>query len=198
MKLKHLVTAVAAALLAPIQRWHEAAFQLNAVVTTKSTAITNLDAAPRVKNNALIAHGKIREFVGTVEVANGDSIASILRMVRVHSAWRVTDVLLFCDAITSAAADIGLYDVADVNAGAVVDVDFFASAQSIASALLTGTQVLYEAAAGPADVANIEKAIWQQLGLSADPGKWYDVALTLTAAATAAGTVSLKVRVVEN
>lgn len=196
MKLKHLVTAVAAALLAPVKRWHEAAFQLNAVVTTKSTAITNLDAAPRVKNSPLIAHGKLREYVGTVEVANGDSIASILKMVRVHSAWRPTSVKLYCDAVTSAAADIGLYDIPD-NGGAAVDVDFFASAQSIASAL-SGTEVIYEAAAGPAVIENIEKAFWQLLGLSADPGKWYDVCLTLTAAATAAGTVSLKVQVVEN
>jgi hypothetical protein len=45
-------------------------------------------------------------------------------------------------------------------------------------------------------VAKIEQPLWQQLGLTADPGVMYDIAATLTAAAGSAGTVSLKVRVV--
>jgi hypothetical protein len=166
-----------------------------AVVDTKSTAITRQEAAPKQKVPAYLAGGVVREFVATVEVANGDSIASILRMVSVHSSWRVSDVELLCDAITSAAADIGLYDTFD-NGAAVVDADFFASAQSIASALVIGTRVQHESAV--VGVEDIEKRLWEALGLTADPGKFYDICLTLTAAATAAGTVSLKVRAVEN
>lgn len=196
-QLKQIGLAVARALLAPVAEMHERLFVLNAVVNTKSTAVTNADAAPQVHTPAYIIAGKLREMVGTVEVANGDSIASTLRFFRVHSSWRPSELKLYCDAITSAAADFGLYDTAE-NGGAVVDVDFFASAQSIASAILTGTDITYEANTGPADVSKIEQRIWQLLGLTADPGKFYDVVATLTAAATAAGTCSLKGRFVEN
>lgn len=166
-----------------------------AVVNTKASAITNADAITKPLNSRLVQRGNLLESVGTVEAANGDSIGSTYRFARVRSSDRVSSVLLFCDAVTSGAMDVGLYRTAD-DGGAVVDADFFASAQSIASAILTGTNITYEAATGPADVANIEKPLWQILGLSADPGLQYDIVGTLTAATTAAGTISLKVHVV--
>lgn len=168
-----------------------------AVVNTKSTAVTNADSSTFTLSSKKIASGKLRESAGVVAVANGDSIGSVLRFARVHSSWRVTDVLLGCTAVTSAAGDIGLYDIAAAG-GAVVDADFFASAVSIATAITTYTQQVMESAADPALVANVEKSLWELLGLSADPGKFYDVAMTLTAAATAAGYVALKVRTVQN
>lgn len=167
-----------------------------AVVNTKSTPITNADAKPRLPNTAVTDGGPVLEKVGTLEAVSGDSINSVYRMLRIRSSTRVTELLLYCDAITTCAADVGLYRTAD-DGGAVVDADFFASAQSLASASVVGLNVLYEAAAGPADVANIEKRVWQMLGLTADPGVQYDVALTLTAAAGSAGTVSLKCRYVD-
>lgn len=165
-----------------------------ALVTVKSTIVTNLDATPPVKNPAYLAEGVLREQVGAYLTVNGDSIASVYRLLRLHSSERVSQLLLYCDAITSGVADIGLYDTA-ANGGAVVDADFFASAQAI-SAALSGTDVQYEAAAGPAVLANISKRIWEQLGLASDPNRFYDVALTLTAATTAGGTVALKARTI--
>jgi len=50
---------------------------------------------------------------------------------------------------------------------------------------------------GVFDVANIEKRLWEALGLSADPKIWYDIVVTLTAAAGSAGTISLKTRYVD-
>lgn len=167
-----------------------------AVVNTKSIPITNADAKPRLPNVAVVDGGPILEKVGTLEAVNGDSINSTYRMLRISSSTRVTELLLYCDAITTCSADIGLYRTAD-DGGAVVDANFFASEQLLDTASVVGLNVLYEAAAGPADVANIEKRIWQMLGLSADPGIQYDVVLTLTAAAGSAGTVSLKCRYVD-
>lgn len=170
-----------------------------AVVTPKSAAITNADATPPRLTNSRVIRGRLHESVGTLEVANGDSIASIFRLCRVPSNARMSQVLLSCDAITSAAADIGLYKTAR-DGGAVVDVDFFASAASIASALVN-SDVTHEA--DPADGgagfghADSEKPLWECVGLTADPGGSYDIALTLTAAATAAGTVSLRTRYTE-
>jgi hypothetical protein len=75
--------------------------------------------------------------------------------------------------------------------GGYVDQDFFASAVALGSAL-NGTDITYEAASGAAmDIANIEKRIWEVLGLTSDPNLEYDVLATVTTAITAAGTISL-------
>ncbi|MDG9783874.1 hypothetical protein [Metapseudomonas otitidis] len=171
-----------------------------AVVNVKSTAVTQGDAAQQSNISQRISGGRLRERVGTAEAANGDSIGSTYRLARVNSGDRISRVLLSSDAITSGAGDIGIYDIASVNAGAVVDADFFGSAVSIASAQVN-TDVTHEADAADAGagfgLADVEKPLWQALGLTSDPGKWYDVAVTLTAAAGAAGTISLKVQYVD-
>lgn len=169
-----------------------------AVVNTKASAVTAADAGTIVKKN--LTSGILKETVGVAELANGDSIGSTIRLCRVPSNARISRVLVSCDAITSGAADVGVYDVASINSGAVIDADFFASAQSIASALVH-TDITHEADAADAGagygLADVEKPLWQALGLSADPGKLYDIVATLTAATTAAGTLSLKVQYVD-
>ncbi len=169
-----------------------------AVVNTKSTAVTNADAATQTNLSLKIAGGRLRESVGTVEAVNGDSIGSTFRLARIRSNDRVSRVMLSCDAITSCAGDVGIYDIA-ANGGAVVDADFFASAQSLASALVNA-DVTHEADAADAGAgfghADVEKPLWQALGLAADPYKLYDIAVTLTAAAAANGTIAMKVQYV--
>lgn len=169
-----------------------------AVVNTKSSTITAGDVTAGISTpiDPRLTGSRVREKVGTLEVANGDSIGSTLRLVRVRSSDRISALRVYCDAITSAAADFGLYRTAR-DGGAAVDVDFFATAQSIATAILTGTDITFEANAGPANVANIEQPLWQALGLTADPGVEYDITATLTAAATAAGTLSVRVHYVD-
>ncbi|WP_414488081.1 hypothetical protein [Stenotrophomonas maltophilia] len=158
-----------------------------------SAALAQRDGVPsQLNSNAAptkLATGRVKESIGVIAVANGDSIGSVLRFFSVHSSWRVGAVLASCTAITTGAADIGLYDLPTRNAGAVVDADFFASAQDL-SAALDGTNVLRES--GLVTVEKLEWPIWRLLGLAADPGLYYDVAATLTGAATAAGFVGLK------
>lgn len=169
-----------------------------AVVNTKSTAVTNADAATQTNLSLKIAGGRLRESVGTVEAVNGDSIGSTFRLARIRSNDRVSRVMLSCDAISSCAGDVGIYDIA-ANGGAVVDADFFASAQSLASALVNA-DVTHEADAADAGAgfghADVEKSLWQALGLTSDPGKLYDIAVTLTAAAASNGTIAMKVQYV--
>lgn len=164
-----------------------------AVVNKGSAAITARDsaAAPGVSQLAStkVATGRVKESIGVIAVANGDSTASILRFFTINSGWRVGAVLASCTALTGAAADIGLYDLPTRNAGAVVDADFFASAQDL-SAALDGTNVLRES--GLITVEKLEWPVWRLLGLATDPGIQYDVCATLTAGATAAGFVALK------
>lgn len=163
------------------------------IVTVKSSVITNRDATPAVISNASVANSRLHEAVATVEVANGDSIASKYIMASVPSNARISRVLLSCDAIASTtAADIGVYKTTK-DGGAVVDADLFASAQVLTSALVN-TDVTHES--GVFGIDEVEKPLWEIAGLSADPGIMYDVVVTLTAAAEAAGTVSLKVQYV--
>jgi hypothetical protein len=168
-----------------------------AVVNTKATAVTNADASTQTTNSNKIQQGRLYEHVGTVEAVSGDSIGSTYRLARVKSGDRISRVLLSCDAITTCAGDVGVYDITSVNSGAVIDVDFFASAQSLATALVN-QDISHEADAADGGagfgLADVEKPLWQALGLTADPMKQYDIVVTLTAAAGSAGTIALKVQ----
>lgn len=169
-----------------------------AVVNTKATAVTNADATPPTANPLKLAGGRVKRSVGVIEAANGDSIGSVYRIARVHTSWSIDVVRLSCDAITTCAADVGVYDTA-ANGGAVIDADFFASAQSLASALVH-QDVTHEADAADAGagygLADCEKTLGAALGLTTD--KWVDIALTLTAAAGSAGTIVGKVYAIDN
>lgn len=164
-----------------------------AIVNKGSAAITARDSAatPGVSQLAStkVATGRVKESIGVIAVANGDSTASILRFFTINSGWRVSSVVLACTALTGATADIGLYDLPTRNAGAVVDADFFGSAVDLATAQEI-TNVLRES--GLITVEKLEWPVWRLLGLATDPGIQYDVCATLTAGATAAGFVALK------
>lgn len=161
-----------------------------AVVTVKSGPITNRDALPKVTNNASVSGGNLKAFAGVAAVGNGDSTGSTYIMGSVPSNARIQAVLLYCTAITSGAANIGIYRTT-ADGGAAVSASLFASAASIASALAAGSEVTHQSGTFP--VANIEQPLWQALGLSADPCLMYDIVITLSAGTTAAGTVALKV-----
>lgn len=161
---------------------------IGAVVTVKSTAITNADATPLVYNSAVVEKGNERISRAIVAIGNGDSIGSTYRLARVRSADKVNSILFWSpDVGTTVAADVGLYDTAAAG-GAVVDADFYASAVSFASGPYNAVDVTYEALAAGGLIANGEKRIWEALGLTADPMKEYDITLTLTAASDAAAT----------
>lgn len=166
-----------------------------AVVNTKSTPVTNLDATPFVENSALVDRGRLRSKTGTLESVSGDDIASVYRFVRCWSGDRINQVLLYCDDVGSTTiADFGLYRIA-ADGGAVVDADFFASAVSLKDGALNAVDITHES--GVYNIDDTEKSLWQGLGLSADPKVFYDIAATLTAASDAAGTISLKVTYVD-
>lgn len=171
-----------------------------AVVTTKSTALTNADATPQIQNTPLIHRGRRNTSVGFVAVGAADSIASQYRLTRVRSSDRIASIALFCSAITSAAANIGLYETTANGGAAAVTPTYgsgaaacFAAAQSLASAL-NGVNVTYSVTT----LAQMEKRVWELLGFTSDPGKDFDLVLTLSAAATAAGTLGVHLDTVAN
>lgn len=158
-----------------------------AVVEVKSTLITNADATPVVFNSPRVDGGFERIEVATAAITDTNSIGSTYRMFRVPSNAVMTDLRIYSPDIgTTTIADIGLYNA---DGGAVVDADFFASAVSLKDGALNGTDVLHESAVF--SIANSGKELWDALALTSDPGVFYDVTLTLTAAADATGTVKL-------
>lgn len=172
-----------------------------AVVTVKSQAITDQDASPRVATQAGKGGGyRDKSIDGFAAVANGDSIGSKFILARVPSNIYLKELMLWTSAITTCAADIGVYKAsgaADVGAGQVVgeviSVAFLAAAQSLAS-VLNGTQVITQTTYL---LTNRQKPLWEALGLTSDPGGKFDIVLTLTAAAASAGTVYAKANYVE-
>lgn len=158
-----------------------------ATVNTKSTAITNADASPRVSNNANIEAGKMRVSVGTVEIAAADDDGSVYRFVRVPSNARINSIRVFCDAITNGTSfTCGLYKIS-ADGGAALSAACYATGFSLATAITTGTQIAFQ----NRDIANVEKRVWEDGGLSADSYAEYDVCLVGTTVGTAAGTVTL-------
>jgi len=160
---------------------------VGAVVTVKSTAIGNRDAVPSVISPRYLMNANVQVCRGVAAIANGDSIGSKYIMFQLPSNAMPESVLVSCPAIATAVGDIGLYQTTQ-NGGAVVNASFFKAAQALTAAI-TKTEVSMGNVITP---ANGEKPIWQLLGLAADPRVVYDVVITLTAAATAAGSVLLE------
>jgi len=162
-----------------------------AVEALKSLALTNADATPTVFNNGRVARAPVQRALGYAIADAVASIGSTYRLARVPSnAFGLRVILSNTAFTTTGAGDIGIYQTA-ANGGAVVDADFFASAQLLTTAL-PNTEVTHES--GVYGVNDKEKPLWEALGLSADPQIDYDVAITLTAAnQTAAADVALLV-----
>lgn len=166
-----------------------------AVVNTKSTGVTNLDSTPPVMNGFHLMGGRLKEAVGTVEIAAADCNNSVYRMVRVHSSWRIANIIRYNDAIQSGADfDVGLYQTAE-NGGAVKNVNCFADAVSLTSGVVVGIEDLYESGADTG-VEAIEKRVWEHAGDTVDPNIWYDLCYTGISVGSGAGTLSVRVQYV--
>jgi hypothetical protein len=150
-----------------------------AVVNRNSNLIANTVASPKVLNApANGAPAALKETVGYVTPAADDTVASIHRFVRVPSNARISALRVTCAVATTAGAvDIGVYQTAE-NGGAVVDADYFASAQALSGAALADADLLNES--GTNTLAKQVQPLWQALGLSADPMRDYDIAWTIT------------------
>lgn len=150
-----------------------------AIVDRKSTFITNATATPRVLTNSAVSEGRLRSCGGTITPATDDSATSVFRFCRVPSNARVRGVYVTAaDFTTAGAVNIGLHATQDDGTGAVVDADLFASALDLSGGPFTHLDVTFES--GEYTVAEADQLLWQVLGLSADPQKWYDVTATIS------------------
>jgi hypothetical protein len=163
-------------------------------LTLKSNVITNREATPRVLNSPQNGgDGVIHETIGFLaSVTAALSITSVIRMVEVPSNARINSVRGYAAAQGAGAFDVGIYQT-NANGGTVVDADLFGSAWSLASAV-KNVELLDEST--EYTIAEMCKPLWEVLGLSADPCRMYDVALTCatTDVTTGTGAVGLRVQ----
>jgi hypothetical protein len=168
----------------------------------KSTAITNLDAAPPVRATA----GKGGSYNPVVydasaHITTGMDNTSTYRMVRVPSNFIVKKVEAWLDAAgTTITGDIGIWYSSNANdeVGAsvgksgVLNQDHFASAVALA-AIVTPTEYTFEA--GTYLAADTAKELWNttQSTLTADPGGFIDIVFALTSTSGSAADLNLRV-----
>ena len=159
-----------------------------------STLISNRAATPRVANEPWNDAKLKTTGAGIIEVSTATDAADELRFCRVRSNALVKRVLLSCDAVAvGGAMDVGVYRTDD-DGGAVVDADFFASAQVVTTALVD-SNITHES--GIYGIEDRDQPLWEALGLSADPQIWYDIAGTVTTDMGGAGTLVLEVEYVD-
>lgn len=163
-----------------------------ATENVKSAYITNRDATPAVHTSAQGA--RMCQAWGTVEASAAGDAGSTYRMCEIPSNARCITVVLATDDLgTTATLDVGIYQNT-ANGAAVVDADFFASAVDVNAAAKAETIVSHESAAATGyGVEDIEKPLWEALGLSADSNRTYDVVVTSVGDIDASGTITVKV-----
>jgi hypothetical protein len=160
-----------------------------------STYITNATATPIVKGDAFESNSRLVEAIGVVTPAADQADDTIMRMVRVPSNARISQLMLCAaDATTGGAIDIGVYQTAD-NGSAVVDRDLFASALALTGGPFNNSDQTFES--GEYTYAESEKQLWEVLGLTADSKREYDICCVVETVFNGGPTsISLKVRYV--
>lgn len=168
----------------------------------KSTPITNAEAVPAVANTTGEGGpGYLREASGSLTVPASSSTDSTLRLVRVPTNAKVKQLRIQSQAQAAGTLDVGVYypisgktGKADLAANAI-DQDFFASAYAVTS-LSQPTDITNESGTYTADKWN--QPLWQAVGLSADPGGFFDIVATVvTAVTTGTGILGLSVAYVD-
>ena len=169
-----------------------------AVVNIKSTLVTNADATPVVLNNPYQSFS--RPVVQTALAAIGatDTAASTYRFARIPSSALIQDIRILNETsmTTGASYKAGvLFNATDGGAVVVTNSDtIFFSVVSLVTTRLVWTSVYSPSIlAGGVLAANTALRIWELLGLTADPIKLYDVAVTAVTAATVGGNLAMQI-----
>lgn len=156
-----------------------------------STAIANRNATPRVRNNVNIGPAFLLSQVATVEVSTATDANDLIRFFEVPSSASPRALKVWSDAaITAGAVNIGLYRTTG-DGGAVVDADLFASAVAVGGGL-TGADQMFES--GVIDEGDMGQALWELLGLDADPNIMYDLVAQVTTDMQVAGTITVELQ----
>ena len=155
------------------------------MAVNKATLAANF--ASNTPNDPRVHQSRSRVVKQSVAIAATDNDGDVFLVAPVHSSWCIDSIAVLNDAITGGTDyDVGLYEIAET----VVDADAYASGVDMSSARTAPLDVAFEAR----DVANVQNAVWQDAGPSADPQKWFYLALTANTAGTAAGDIAVIIR----
>ncbi len=170
-----------------------------AVVNTNSTELDNVEATPIVPNSIRNIGGRVRVKTASVTVANGDTNASTFRFFRVRSSDSIKSIKVRSSADFSSGTDwdVGLYTI---NGGAVVDSDLYCDGATLATAApavphavaVSQYQEMRFADATTAIMSDINNQVFEDLGLTADPGLEYDLVFLANTIGTVGGILAVE------
>jgi len=167
----------------------------------KSTSITNLDGSPVTANTAGKGGAGILRCVNDyVTVSSSMAAGSTYRLVRIPSNAKVKQVLFESEAQGAGAFNLSVYysdsavdGTQPANQGLIVPTtgdQFFASDIDCASAVVLGDKTNES---GNYTLAKRNKALWDALGLTSDPGGFFDIVAVVHTTAVTTGTGKLGV-----
>lgn len=166
-----------------------------ATVDRNSAFITNRNATPRTISPPHL-RGVLKEAIAVIAAATDDSATSVYRLATVPSNARISEILLSAaDFTTAGAIHVGVHRTT-ADGGAVVDADLFASGVDLSGGPFANLDVTRENATTNWTLADAEKALWQALGLSADPCIEYDITATISTNFNGGSALLFKVRYV--
>ena len=159
------------------------------VETIKSASIINLDASPQVANTqGEGAQGDLWVQTEFVTISAAASAGSKYPLIRVDTRIKLKALYLESEAMGAGAVNVSLYYSDSTVDGTPVAVQglivtatpggdqFFASDVDL-SAALVNTQVINESGNYPLSKRN--QPLWQAVGLTSDPGGFFDITLVV-------------------
>lgn len=167
-----------------------------AVEHLKSTGITNLDATPYAPNTSGEGGiGTLKMVGGYATVSASASVGSTYQLCRVPTNAKVKNVWFEAEAQGAGKFQLGLYysdstidGTAAANQGLVVaspGVNFFANDVDCTAAVAKVNDV-NQSTNYPMSLRN--QPLWQAVGLTTDPGGFFDITATVHTTAVTTGT----------
>lgn len=168
----------------------------------KSTPITNLDTIPVVQNTSgQGAPGVLRGADGFVTAVAADAAGSTYRLVRVPTNAKIKSVFLESEAQGAGKINLSVYysdstvdGTQPANQGVIVPStgnQFFASDVDLASAVATDATNQ----SGNYTLDKRTKELWDALGLTSNPGGFFDIVAVVHTTAITTGTGKIGIRV---
>ena len=182
------------------------------MATAKGIEITKLDATPRGLMEAGSGTGKLRVFMDTIAAATTDiDDDDVIMLAEVPSNSKIISIKLYNDDLDGGSGlvtDIGLYNGGtkfnDTDASAtayaaeaLIDRDCYGTLSTdLRAAVTAGTEFRFETL----NINTVANFVWEDGGLTSDPGVPLRIALTIetVAGSAAAGDITMVVQYVVN
>ena len=182
--------------------------------TAYSAELTNFEATPQVLVDSGSAGGKVLVWSDTIAAGTGDiDDNDIIMMAEIPSNAKIKSIKLYNDDLDSNGSpalvtDVGIYNgnvkFNDTDGSAtayaaegVIDRNCYGTVMTVLQAAVTaGTEVRYETLG----IETVGNYMWEDAGLTSDPGRMLRIALTIetVAATAAAGDITMVVEYIVN